>query len=138
MKLMMIFLVSMLLTMAATYAFAEESIKQCLQADGTVLYTNKNIKGCKSIKVPELSVVPSLHNMPHYIFPHTDFPTPPSILLPAQIKSLPDGVCSLYSEWVHMNEKQQGGLRNNTVETQQRRVMLTMVFGSGFYPYGCQ
>ena len=63
-------------------AFDPLLMRECPQADGTVLYTNKDVAGCKLMTLKELSVVPSLDNMPTYrptvaAAPHYDIPPYP-------------------------------------------------------------
>ena len=55
------------LILSSTSVFADTTtgfdpllMRECPQADGTVLYTNKDVPGCKVMTLKELSVVPSL------------------------------------------------------------------------------
>ena len=62
-----------------TVTFDPLLMRECPQADGTALYTNKDLPGCKLMTLKELSVVPSLENMPTYrptvaAAPHYDIP----------------------------------------------------------------
>ena len=62
-----------------TVTFDPSLMRECPQADGTTLYTNKDLPGCKLMTLKELSVVPSLENMPTYrpsvaAAPHYDIP----------------------------------------------------------------
>src|SRR5438128_10587442 len=78
-----------ILTLSATSAFADTTIafdpllmRECPQADGSALYTNKDLPGCKLMTLKELSVVPSLDDMPTYrptvaTTPHYDIPPYP-------------------------------------------------------------
>jgi hypothetical protein len=119
-------------------AQASDKIQSCVQADGTMIYTNKDIKGCTTLKAHELSVVPSYDQIKHEdIAQSLIVPTPPVVLTP-EISSVLSDTCQLYHEWVKLNSTDQGGLRNNTIERQQRRVALTMIFGSGFSPSNCK
>jgi hypothetical protein len=117
-----------------TTAFDPLLMRECLQADGSTLYTNKAIPGCKLMKLKDLSVVPSLDNMPTYrptmaAAPHYDIP--PSIdrrqtgmtgggqtgpdwakdwhASIASSGSAQAEVCSMYGEWLHLVQKTRGG-----------------------------
>ena len=53
------------LTLSSTSAFADATIasdpflmRECPQADGSALYTNKDVPGCKLMTLKELSIVP--------------------------------------------------------------------------------
>src|SRR5678809_1644742 len=75
-----------ILTLSSASAFSDTKIsfdpylmRECTQADGSILYTNKDLPGCKLMTLKELSVVPSLDNMPTYrptvaAAPHYDIP----------------------------------------------------------------
>ena len=129
------------LTLSSTSAFADTTIasdpllmRECPQADGTPLYTNKDMPGCKLMTLKELSVVPSLADMPTYrpavaAVPHYDIPAHPDRnqtgisdggqTVPDWAKdwhasiassgSVQAEVCSKYGEWLHLNEKTRGG-----------------------------
>jgi len=128
-------------TLSSTSAFADSTIasdpllmRECLQADGSALYTNKDLPGCKLMTLKELSVVPSLDNMPTYrpavaAVPRYDIPTHADRsqtgmagagpMVPDWTKdwyasiassgSAQAEVCSLYSEWIHLVQKTRGG-----------------------------
>ena len=109
-------------------------MRECPQADGTALYTNKDLPGCKLMTLKELSVVPSLDNMPTYrppvaAAPHYD---PPPYVDRRQTgvtgggQTVPDWAkdwhatiassgsvlaetCSLYGEWIHLVGKTRDG-----------------------------
>jgi hypothetical protein len=109
-------------------------MRECLQADGSALYTNKDVPGCKLMTLKELSVVPSLDDMPTYrptvaTAPHYDIPPYPNrdqtgttgggqtipdwgkdwyagIALSGSVRA---EVCSLYGEWLHLVQKTRGG-----------------------------
>jgi hypothetical protein len=117
-----------------TVTFDPLLMRECPQADGTALYTNKDLPGCKLMTLKELSVVPSLENMPTYrptvaAAPHYDIPpyvgrqpgsTGGEQIVPDWAKdwhasiassgSVQAEVCSKYGEWLHLNEKTRGGL----------------------------
>jgi hypothetical protein len=148
---------------------------ECPQADGTALYTNKELTGCKLMTLKELSVVPSLENMPTYVSPY-----PPAVPryegLPAATgggNQVPDWarnwqasiastgsvyaeVCSMYGEWLNLNQKTRGGIyfgsdpsyggdlsqRNQrgpsySFYDNTRYQALKAIFGAGFVPVGC-
>jgi hypothetical protein len=152
----------------------------CPQPDGTMLYTNKDKAGCTLMTLKPLSVVPSLDNMPTYrpavatpqyeIPPYGDrYPagmaggqTPPDWAKDwhasiASSGSVQAEVCSMYSEWLHLNQKTRGGFffgsdpsyggdlsqRNQRGPSYSffdntRYHALARIFGTGFVPVGCQ
>jgi hypothetical protein len=131
------------LAMAATPAFSDTTetanfdparMWECPQADGSSIYTNKERAGCKLMTLKELSIVPSLDNMPtyrpvvaaahHYEIPgYTERPqgsvTGGGQYIPDWAKdwrasvassgSVQGEVCSLYSEWLNLVQKTRGG-----------------------------
>jgi hypothetical protein len=133
---------AMILTLSATSAFSDTTIRfdpllmrECSQADGSTLYTNKDLPGCKLMTLKELSIVPSLDNMPTYrpivaTAPHYDIPPYPDrdqAGMTGEGQTVPDWakdwhasvastgsmqaeVCAKYGEWLHLNEKTRGGL----------------------------
>ncbi|MEO5864731.1 MAG: hypothetical protein ABIQ79_06835 [Nitrospiraceae bacterium] len=130
------------LVLSSTSVFANTPIasfdpllmRECPQANGDTLYTNKELPGCKLMTLKELSVVPSLDEMPTYrptmaVAPQYNIPQYPdrnqtdmtgggqtvtdsardwhaSI---ASSGSVQAEVCSKYGEWLHLNEKTRGG-----------------------------
>ena len=131
-------LVAILIGGAFAIAYGADTIRACTLSDGTVLYTNKDVKGCVAIKIPELGVVPSYDKLKHNEITETFIaPALPFVAAP-EISSVLSDTCQLYHEWVKLNSTDQGGLRNNTIDRQQRRVVLTMIFGSGFSPANCK
>ena len=135
-----------ILILTATSAFSDTTVRfdpllmrECPQADGSSLYTNKDLPGCKLMTLKELSVVPSLDNMPTYrptlaTAPHYDIPPLPgrnqtgitgggqtvsdwakdwhaSIASSGSVQS---EVCSLYGEWIHLVQKTRGGFFQGT------------------------
>jgi hypothetical protein len=137
----MLVIAATILTLSSTSAFADTMIafdtllmRECPQADGSTLYTNKDLSGCKLMTLKELSVVPSLDDMPTYlpslatvprydISPHIDRSQP---TITGGGQTVPDWakdwhasiassgsvqaeVCSKYGEWLHLNEKTRGG-----------------------------
>jgi hypothetical protein len=131
-----------ILTLSSTSAFSDTTIsfdpylmRECTQADGSILYTNKDVPGCKLMKLKELSSVPSLENMPTYrptimtAAPHYDIPPYPNRnqtgmtgggqttpdwakdwhATIASSGSVQAEVCSMYGEWLHLVQKTRGG-----------------------------
>ncbi|HEY7531284.1 MAG TPA: hypothetical protein VH681_00720 [Nitrospiraceae bacterium] len=176
------FLIVTALLMCVPSALAEAPVNvdpakmwECPQADGTALYTNKELPGCKLMSLKELSVVPSLDNMPTYVSPY-----PPSasrydgvpttgaaVTVPdwardwratvASTGSVYAEVCSMYGEWLSLNQKTRGGFffgsdpsyggdlsgRNMrgpsySFYDNTRYRALASIFGAGFVPVGCQ
>ena len=134
-------LAATILTLFSASAFSDTTVsfdpfmmRECTQADGSILYTNKDVPGCKLMKLKELSIVPSLDNMPTYrptvaAAPHYDIPpyaerrqtgmagagqTVPDWAKDwhasiASSGSVQAEVCSLYGEWIHLVQKTRGG-----------------------------
>jgi len=171
------------LLVSAAPALADTTVKvdptrmwECPQADGTSLYTNKELNGCKLMTLKELSVVPSLEHMPTYVSPY-----PPAAPVYEGIPMAAGGgtqvpdwakdwrastastgsvytkVCSMYGEWLELNEKTRGGFffgsdpsyggdlsqRNQrgasySFYDNTRYRALAAIFGAGFVPIGCQ
>lgn len=153
----------------------------CPLPDGTVLYTNKDSKnqaGCTSMELKPLSVVPSLESMPTYrapvaAAPQYDVPPVDRAVGPSGSPATPDWakdwhasvassgtvhaeVCSMYSEWLHLNQKTRGGMffgsdpsYGGDLSGQNQRgpsysfydntrwLALSRMFGTGFVPVGC-
>ena len=135
-----------ILTLSSTSAYSDTKIsfdpylmRECTQADGTILYTNKDLPGCKLMKLKELSSVPSLEDMPTYrptvtVAPHYDispYPDRNQTGMAGGRQAAPDWakdwhasiassgsvqaeVCSMYSEWLHLVQKTRGGFFNGT------------------------
>ncbi len=105
---------------------------KCSQADGSVIYTNKEKAGCQVMALKPLSVVPDLENMP--TAPRTTTPSEPRYEVPSYQerisgtggRQVPDWardwyasntssgsgqaeVCSLYMEWMQLVQKTRGG-----------------------------
>lgn len=104
---------------------------ECPQADGTALYTNKEIAGCRPMTLKPLSVVPNMEHMPliprtiaagpHYQTPSYSDRSPGGSrqnvpdwardwrarLAPGD--SVQEEVCGLYSEWLSLAQKTRGG-----------------------------
>ncbi|HET9846741.1 MAG TPA: hypothetical protein VFQ02_13370 [Nitrospira sp.] len=125
------------LTLAAssdTPSFDPARMWECTQADGSSIYTNKERAGCTLMTLKELSVVPSLDEMPTYRSAHS---TPHHEDMAAygdngrravtgEQRYVPDWardwhasvastgavqaeVCGLYGEWLNLNQKSRGG-----------------------------
>ena len=58
-----------------TVKFDPARMWECPQADGSSIYTNKERPGCKLLALKELSVVPSLDQMPTYRSPYAATPS---------------------------------------------------------------
>ena len=114
-------------------------MRECPQANGDTLYTNKDLPGCTLMTLKELSVVPSLDDMPtyrptvavapQYNIPQYNIPQYPDrnqTGMTGEGQTVPDWakdwhasiassgsvqaeVCSKYGEWLHLNEKTRGG-----------------------------
>ncbi|HLZ33154.1 MAG TPA: hypothetical protein VKP13_04000 [Nitrospira sp.] len=167
---------------AATEDFDPSQVWDCPQADGTSIYTNKERPGCTLMTLKPLSIVPSLDDMPTYrpaaaATPHYEVPaysdrtqtgmTGGGQNLPDWAKhwyasvavsgSVQSQVCSMYGEWLNLNEKTRGGFffgsdlsyggdlsgRNQrgasySFYDNARYVTLSRIFGQGFVPIGCQ
>jgi hypothetical protein len=157
---------------------------ECPLPDGTMLYTNKERPGCQSKQLKALSTVPSLSDMP--IIPPSSGMQVPPIVRPdwysydtpigalRNLRQVPDWsrdwyasnaqggpvlmeVCSMYMEWLNLNQKSRGGFfygsdpsyggdptaRNwrspsNSFYDNARYQALSRIFGAGFIPIGCQ
>lgn len=131
------FLAAVLAVCFAAPAFSDtqsgsEMTWKCPQADGSVIYTNKEKTGCQAMALKPLSIVPDLENMPtapravtaaapHYAPPSLEHvPAGGSRNVPdwaqdwyagiAPSGSVQEEVCSLYSEWMHLVLKTRGGV----------------------------
>jgi hypothetical protein len=118
-----------------TMKFDPARMWECTQADGSSMYTNKERAGCKLMTLKELSVVPSLDQMPTYrspyaatapqVMPYT-LDRPPGVIgargqmVPGWAQdwyssiawsggSIQTEVCSLYGEWINLVQKTRGG-----------------------------
>ena len=128
-------------TLSSSSAYADTTItfdpflmRECPQPDGTALYTNKDLPGCKLMTLKELSIVPSLDDMPTYrpslaTAPHYDIPAYQDRnqagmagrgqIVPdwakdwhssiASTGSVQAEVCSMYGEWLNLVQKTRGG-----------------------------
>jgi hypothetical protein len=118
-----------------TAKFDPARMWECPQADGSPIYTNKERAGCKLMALRELSVVPSLDQMPTYRSPYAatpSFEVPYSmdrspVVMGARGKTAPGWaqdwhssiawtggsvqteVCSMYGEWINLVQKTRGG-----------------------------
>ncbi len=165
-----------------TAEFDPARMWECAQADGTSIYTNKERPGCKLMTLKPLSIVPSLDNMPTYrpaaaMAPHYEYPgytRPNQNGMPAGGQNVPDWardwrtsvasngsvqaeVCSMYGEWLNLNQKTRGGFyfgsdpsyggdlsgqnqrgASYSFYDNARYHTLAKIFGPGFVPIGCQ
>jgi len=117
---------------ADTAPFDPARMWECTQTDGSSIYTNKERAGCKLMTLKELSVVPSLDEMPMY----RPAPAPRHDMsaygdqgrrgVASDSRYIPDWardwhatvastgasqaeVCALYGEWLNLNQKSRGG-----------------------------
>jgi len=123
----------MIVLFAATYAYSADGIKECVQADGSIMYTNKPQLGCTDLILPGLSIIPERTD---YLQPSI----PPVITAAPQVAPKSAALteaCVLYHEWLTINMRTMGGFEYNSVDDTKRRLLLTKLFGSGFSPYGC-
>lgn len=106
---------------------------KCTQADGSLLYTNKEKTGCEAMALKPLSVVPDLENMP--TTPRTSTTHESQYEVPYYQertsgmggRQVPDWardwyasntssgsvlaeVCTLYMEWMQLVQKTRGGM----------------------------
>lgn len=132
---------------APVFAETNETVKfdparmwECTQTDGSSIYTNKERAGCKLMTLKELSVVPSLDQMPTYRSPYAAAPSPDmpysmdrsvagmgprGQAVPGWAQdwhssvawsggSVQTEVCALYGEWINLVEKTRGGFYYGT------------------------
>lgn len=168
-------------TISTEEKFDPDRMWECTQADGTSIYTNKDRPGCKLMTLKPLSVVPSLDNMPTYrparsASPHpheSDYSGRNQVGMSEGALQTPDWaadwhagiassgsaqaqVCSLYGEWLNLNQKTRGGLffgsdpsyggdlsghnqrgASYSYYDNARYAALSKIFGRGFIPIGC-
>lgn len=170
---------------AFTSASNEAEVWQCPGPDGTPLFTNKEQAGCHAMELKPLSISPTLPEMAGHPFSggstiqHYDAPsqsdtfsydTPAGAL--RNLRAVPDWarewqasnslsgsaqseVCSMYGEWLRLNEKSRGFFfgtdpsyggdptaRNFRAPSfsfydNARWMTLSRMFGAGFVPIGC-
>ncbi len=112
---------------------ASQTTWQCLEADGSSMYTNKERAGCQAMDLKPISVVPDLVNMPTIpraqpmrdpqleLFPARDHePVGAGRQVPEWARdwyasitasgSVQAEACMLYMEWVHLVQKTRGGM----------------------------
>lgn len=157
---------------------------ECPGPDGTVLYTNKERPECQPKVLQALSVVPSPPDLPlpssggsspSRQSPRTQdlsYDTPIGAV--RNFSQVPDSardwyaanagsgsvhteVCSMYAEWIHLNQNTRGGHLfgtdpsyggNPTTQNwyapsysfsdNARYLALSQIFGAGFIPIGCR
>lgn len=132
------FLVAIAAVFSAAPAFSDtqselDTTWKCLQADGSVIYTNKERIGCQAMALKPLSIVPDLENMP--TAPRTTTTSEPRYEVPSYQERIsgtggrqvpdwardwyasntPSGsaqgeVCLLYMEWMQLVQKTRGGM----------------------------
>jgi hypothetical protein len=186
MRRILFFLTASVLLVPSAKAVESSDVEmwECPLADGTMLYTNKERPGCQSKPLKPLSTVPSLSEMPMLppgsamqfqppVRPDWySFDTPIGAL--RNMRQIPDWsrdwyannaqggpvlmeVCSMYMEWLNLNQKTRGGIfygtdpsyggdplaRNWRLPSMSfydntRYQALSRMFGAGFIPIGCQ
>jgi hypothetical protein len=133
------FLVAMSAVFSAAPAFSDTEIGsdatwKCPQADGSLIYTNKEKTGCQVMVLKPLSIVPDLEHMPtaprtsttgephYYEVPSYQERTAgaggrqvPDWARDWYASNMPSGsaqgeVCSLYMEWMQLVQKTRGGM----------------------------
>jgi hypothetical protein len=118
-----------------TVRFDPARMWECTQADGSPIYTNKERAGCKLMVMKELSVVPSLDQMPTYRSPYAATPASEMpydmdrapVVMGARGQTVPGWaqdwhssiawtggsvqteVCLMYGEWINLVQKSRGG-----------------------------
>ena len=168
-----------------TNASTDAEVWQCPGPDGTPLFTNKERDGCQAMDLKPLSIAPSLPEIADRSFSERpaiqryDAPSPSdgfSYDTPAgalrNLQSVPDWakewqasnsisgsaqseVCSMYGEWLRLNEKSRGFFFGTdpsyggdpsgrafrapsfSFYDNARWMTLSRMFGSGFVPIGC-
>jgi hypothetical protein len=132
------------LVLASSYTFAGQTMLACVQPDGSVLYTNKDVKGCVVLKMPELSIVPAYPETGRTLersrtfIPEIPTATNHTHEPIASENEVVAKTCALYKEWILINERTKGGFEYNDVEDTKHRLYLTKIFGSGFSPSMCK
>ncbi|HWG96605.1 MAG TPA: hypothetical protein VN647_05940 [Nitrospira sp.] len=132
------FTVAILAVFSAAPAFSDTQTGsdvtwKCPQADGSVIYTNKEKTGCQAMALKPLSIVPDLENMPTAPRtattgePHYEVPSYQERTYGTEGRQAPDWasdwhasntssgsaqaeVCSLYMEWMQLVQKTRGGM----------------------------
>ena len=164
-----------------TEKFDPARMWECPQADGSSIYTNKERAGCKLMDLKPLSVVPSLDNMPTYHpspvrAPHYEIPGYSEPAQAGEMRgahdvpnwaedwhasvassgSVQSQVCTMYGEWLNLNQKTRGGIfygsdpsyggdlsgqnqrgASYSFYDNARYLALSRLFGQGFVPIGC-
>lgn len=146
-KMLLVAGLMLALIVGATYVLADEGIRECYLADGSVMYTNKPKMGCTDLMLPELAGI--AHNK--------DYAAKPAAPLPPMLREAPPihgsdlhttdfklaesneltSVCKLYRQWIALQLRTHGGFEHNHVEDTQQRFGYTTIFGSGYPPAGC-
>ena len=171
---------------ALSNASTDAEIWQCPGPDDTPLYTNKERAGCQAMDLKPLSTAPSLPEIADHSFSERgggqryeapsgsdgfSYDTPIGAL--RNLQSVPDWakewqasnsisgsaqseICSMYGEWIRLNERSRGGFFFGTDPSyggdptgrafrapsfsfydNARWVTLSRMFGAGFVPIGC-
>jgi hypothetical protein len=158
-------------TRADTPSLPESVVWECPQPDGISVYTNRERPGCQAMSLKPLSVVPSLPPLdgpPARLSPEVPPAAPADVarqipdwakewyanIAPSRV--VQEEVCTLYSEWLHLNERTRGGFFFGTDPSfgadpsglhrrgpsysfydNARWIALAKLFGTGFVPVGC-
>jgi hypothetical protein len=146
-KMLLVAGIMLALIIGATYALADDTIRECQQADGSIMYTNKPKMGCTELILPELAVI--AHNKDY-----AAIPAAPITSVLREVPAIHDStlhstdfriadsneltsVCKLYHQWIALQLRTHGGFEHNRVEDTQQRFGYTTIFGSGYPPAGC-
>jgi hypothetical protein len=144
-KLLVVSAIVLALVMGFTYAYAGDTIKECQQADGSIMYTNKPKLGCTDLILPELAgTAHTREYSPMPVVPDAVAEVPPihgpglhGTDFKLSGSNDPTSVCELYHKWIALQMRTQGGFQHNSVGDTQSRFGYTTIFGSGYPPAGC-
>lgn len=142
--------VVLLLMLCLPQLSSAELVYMCMGKDGSVVFTNKEIKGsvCSVPSLPELSVVPDRKSSAAPIVTIPDIQAhdngiqdPPLIdsgrqtyaINPVIGHNVASQVCDLYGKWLDLNLSTRGGLYYNNLTAP----LMTM-FGGGYIPMECR
>jgi len=130
-----LWLVIAILIGGSVSVYAQDTILACTDTTGGVTYTNKDVKGCRTIDLPPLSVVPDRKaTFSAVVEPQS---VEPIISQELRLPSSSEFVCELYRDWIRMQLRTSGGFQYNSAEDSRLRLVYTTLFGSGYPPAGC-